>query len=134
MKSHDSKIQVRYAETDAQGVVHHASYVVWFEVGRTDWLEARGYSYAEFEQSGYYLVVAEIGLRYLGPVRYGDPITLRTTATEVKSRAVRFDYEVLRTGSGHSLVTGFSRHVLTDHAGAVRKFPGYMWAVINPKG
>lgn len=131
MNFHESRIRVRYAETDAMGIVHHSSYIIWFEVGRTEWLEAQGYSYAEFEQTGYHLVVTEIGARYKQPVRYGQEIVLRTRPSEVKSRAVRFDYEVLDAASRTPLVTGFSRHILTDHAGNVRKFPDAMWELIK---
>lgn len=131
MNSHDSRISVRYAETDAMGIVHHASYIVWFELARTEWLAARGYSYAEFEQSGYYLVVAEVGSRYLQPARYGHDVIVRATANDVKSRSVRFDYEVRHAESDAMLVTGFTRHILTDHGGVVRKFPAHMLEVIR---
>jgi acyl-CoA thioester hydrolase len=131
MNTHESRIRVRYAETDAMGVVHHSSYIIWFELGRTEWLEARGYSYADFEKSGYYLVVAEVGARYMRPARYGDEVLLQTTASDVRSRTVRFDYEVRNSQGGELLVSGFTRHVLTDHSGAVRKFPDYMWQLIS---
>jgi acyl-CoA thioester hydrolase len=126
MDFHDSQIRVRYAETDAMGIVHHSSYIVWFEVGRTEWLEARGYSYAEFEKTGFFLVVSEIGVRYLQAARYGDTVLLRTRASEVKSRAIRFEYEVLRADTETVLVKGFSRHILTDHEGNVRTWPESM--------
>lgn len=131
MNSHDSRIAVRYAETDAMGVVHHASYIVWFEVGRTEWLAARGYSYAAFEKSGFFLVVAEIGSRYLQPVRYGDPIILRTTPSEVQSRAIRFEYEIRHEETDTLLATGFTRHILTDHQGTIRRFPAHMMELIQ---
>ncbi|MGH2544492.1 MAG: acyl-CoA thioesterase, partial [Ardenticatenaceae bacterium] len=131
MHTHESHIAVRYAETDAMGVVHHGSYVVWFEVGRTEWLQSLGYHYSDFEQSGFYLVVAEIGLRYLRPARYGDTVIVRTSATEIKSRAIRFQYDIYRAADQDLLVTGFTRHILTDHEGNIRKFPDYMWRLIN---
>lgn len=131
MHDHVSRIAIRYAETDAMGVVHHASYLVWFEVGRTEWLQARGYSYAEFEQTGFYLVVAEVGLRYLRPARYGHDVLLHTFAREVQSRAVRFEYEVRHATTDELLVTGFSRHILTGHDGAIRRFPPEMLNLIS---
>ncbi|MBA3533665.1 MAG: acyl-CoA thioesterase [Ardenticatenales bacterium] len=131
MYSHESLIRVRYAETDAMGVVHHSSYIVWFELARTDWLEARGYSYAEFEATGYYLVVTEIGARYLRPARYGHDVIVRATLTEPRSRGLRYDYEVRHGGTQEVLITGFSRHILTDHQGNIRKFPAYMWETLQ---
>ncbi len=130
MHVHESHIAVRYAETDAMGVVHHASYIVWYEVGRTEWLQALNYSYAEFERSGFYLVVAEIGARYVRPIRYGDPVLLRTRVGELKSRSIRFDYEVEHPESGEMYANGFSRHILTDHQGAIRKWPEAMWQIL----
>lgn len=123
---HETRLSVRYAETDAMGIVHHSNYLVWFEVGRTEWMAARGYTYAEFEQTGYYLVVSEIGVRYVRPARYGHDVILRTSVSEVKSRAIRFEYEVLHADSQERLVTGFTRHITTNHQGHVRKFPAYM--------
>lgn len=131
MHTFDAPIAIRYAETDAMGMVHHASYVIWFEVGRTEWLASLGYHYADFERRGFYLVVAEIGARYLRPARYGDPIFIRTWVSEVKSRAARFDYEVRHTESGETLVSGFSRHILTDHQGVVRKWPPDVLALMS---
>ena len=131
MEPHETRIKVRYAETDAMGIVHHCNYIIWFEVGRTEWMAARGYSYAEFEQTGYYLVVSEVGARYTQPTRYGDDVILRTYVSEVKSRAVRFEYEVLHADSRERLVTGFTRHILTDHEGHVRKFPAHMIRVLK---
>lgn len=131
MTPHDCRISVRYAETDAMGIVHHANYFIWFEVGRTEWLAARGYSYAQLEQSGYYLVVAEISARYGQPARYGHDIILRTHASSIKSRAIGFDYEVLHAETGSPLVTGHSRHILTDHEGRVRTFPPHVLELIK---
>jgi acyl-CoA thioester hydrolase len=131
MYTHDSRVTVRYAETDAMGVVHHRNYIVWFELGRTEWLEALGYSYAEFERSGFFLVVSEVGLRYLRPARYGDTVIVRTQPDEIKSRAIRFRYEVLHSASGATLVTGFTRHILTDHEGNIRTWPEHMLTLIR---
>ena len=131
MHPHESLIRVRYAETDAMGVVHHSSYIVWFELARTEWLEARGFSYAEFEATGYYLVVTEIGARYLRPARYGHDVIVRAELAEAKSRGLRFDYEVRHGATQEKLMSGFSRHILTDHQGAIRKFPEYLWDAIR---
>ncbi len=130
-KIHETHIRVRYAETDAMGIVHHSNYIIWFEVGRTELMATRGYTYAEFEKKGYYLVVSEVGARYARPARYGEDIILRTYVSEVKTRAVRFEYEILEAESRQSLVTGFTRHILTDHQGRVRKFPPDMMTLLK---
>jgi len=131
MLFHDSLVRIRYAETDAMGVVHHRNYIVWFEVARTEWLEVQGYSYAEFEKSGFYLVVTEVGARYLRPARYGHDVITRAILAEARSRAVRFDYEVRHAATGDLLVTGFSQHILTDHSGNIRKFPAHLWDALQ---
>jgi acyl-CoA thioester hydrolase len=124
-------LAVRYAETDAMGVVHHASYIVWFEVARTEWLAAQGYRYADLEKQGFFLVVAEVNARYLKPVRYGDPVVVRSHPTEVKSRAIRFAYEVICSDTGEVHVTGSTRHICTDRQGRVAKIPDYLMALIT---
>ena len=123
MYRHESSIAVRYAETDAMGVVHHASYIVWFEVGRTEWLEALGYTYAAFERSGFFLGVAKVGAQYRRPVRYGDPVRISTWPSEIKSRAIRFEYEVRHAETDELMVSGFTHHILTDHDGRIRTWP-----------
>lgn len=130
MQQHVSRIVVRYAETDAMAVVHHASYLVWFEVGRTEWLAALGYSYAAFEQRGYFLVVSEVGVRYGQPARYGDVIHLVTRLSERRSRALRFDYEVRHADDDRLLARGHTRHILTDHEGQIRSFPADMMELL----
>ncbi|MCB0078122.1 MAG: acyl-CoA thioesterase [Anaerolineales bacterium] len=131
MYRHESTVAVRYAETDAMGVVHHASYIVWFEVGRTEWLEALGTTYADFERSGFFLVVAEVGAHYRRPVRYGDPIRLLTWPSAIKSRAIRFHYEVRHATTDELMVSGFTQHILTDHDGRIRTWPEEMSGIIE---
>ncbi len=129
MYIHDSHIAVRYAETDAMGVVHHASYVVWFEVARTEWLAAQGYRYADLEKDGFFLVVAEVNVRYLRPVKYGDDIIVRSHPTEVKSRAIEFSYEVVNAATNEVYVTATTRHICTDRTGKVTRIPAHITAL-----
>ncbi|MBI3943137.1 MAG: acyl-CoA thioesterase [Chloroflexi bacterium] len=118
-----STLRVRYAETDAMGIVHHTAYIIWFEVGRSDWMRQRGSSYADFEASGYLLPVSEVGARYLVPARYDELVIVRTWVAELKSRKLRFNYEIVRERDGTLLVTGFSTHIVTDRSGRVTTFP-----------
>jgi acyl-CoA thioester hydrolase len=119
----ETAFHVRYAETDKMGVVHHASYIVWFEEGRSSWMRAMGGDYAEFEASGLYLTVSEVHARYLAPALYGRQVTVRTWVGELRSRTLKFCYEVVDTESGQSLVSGYTRHVCIDHEGNVGRIP-----------
>ncbi|WP_019585936.1 acyl-CoA thioesterase [Deinococcus apachensis] len=107
-----SEIRVRYAETDAMGVAHHATYPVWFEVGRTDLMHQLGLPYAEVESRGYYLMLSGLNVEYRRAARYDDHLTLITRAASVRSRTLTFTYEV-RKGD-ELLATGETRHIATD--------------------
>jgi acyl-CoA thioester hydrolase len=123
MKTGTSTFRVRYAETDQMGVVHHAAYVVWFELGRTDYMRELGVSYADLERSGLFLAVAELQIRYGAPARYDDEIRVHTRVERIQSRAVTFGYEVQRAGTGERLATGSTRLIATDAQGATRTLP-----------
>ena len=119
----ETQFRVRYAETDAMGVVHHASYIVYFEEGRSSYARARGASYAEFEQTGHFLVVAEVQARYLKAARYDQRLSLRTWIAERKSRGVVFAYEIADEASGDILVTGQTRHICITRDGRPALLP-----------
>jgi acyl-CoA thioester hydrolase len=105
---------VRYQETDQMGIVHHANYIVWFEIGRTDLCRATGFTDREIENRGLILVVTEVSCRYRVPYHYDDEVLIRTQVTEAVSRAMTFGYE-LRDATGERLhATGFSKHVWVD--------------------
>ena len=110
----DSRTRVRYQETDQMGIAHHANYIVWFEIGRTDLCRATGFTYKEIESRGLIMVVTEVNCRYRAPYHYDDEVLIRTFVSEAASRAMTFGYE-LRDGSGERLhATGFSKHVWVD--------------------
>lgn len=113
---------VRYAETDAMGIVHHASYIVYFEEGRSHYARQRGSDYADFERSGHYLAVAEVNARYIKPARYGDRLTIRCWIEDMKSRGLTFSYEIVNT-TGELCVTGSSKHICITHNGEVARLP-----------
>ena len=91
-----SQIRVRYAETDQMGVAYHANYLVWCEVGRTEFIRQLGVSYAEMEAAGVKLAVADAHLRYRAAARYDDEITITTRLTSARSRMVAFAYRLTR--------------------------------------
>ncbi|MGH7710991.1 MAG: acyl-CoA thioesterase [Gemmatimonadaceae bacterium] len=110
----DIELRVRYGETDQMGVVYHAEYLVWCEMGRTEYIRQLGTSYAALEQSGTRLAVAEASLRYHAPARYDEIIRVETTLTEVRSRALTFDYLICHAGSGARLVSARTLLVALD--------------------
>jgi acyl-CoA thioester hydrolase len=117
---------VRYAETDQMGVVHHANYLLYCEVGRTDFLRSLGTSYAELEKEGVRLPVAEITLRYHASAKYDDRIRVETSLSEVKSRTVTFDYLIINASSETRLVTASTTLVSLDDRGQVTALPSQL--------
>jgi acyl-CoA thioester hydrolase len=101
-------IDVRYSETDQQAVVYHSNFLVYFEVGRTDWVRAAGYPYSRLEEEGFALVVAEAHLRYLAPAHYDDRLVVETRLAELRTRSCTFFYRVLREGQERPLVEGWT--------------------------
>jgi acyl-CoA thioester hydrolase len=94
-----SEVRVRYAETDQMGVAYHANYLVWCEVGRTDFIRALGVTYAEMERRGVRLAVADAGVRYHASARYDDLVRVETMLSAVASRMVTFQYELRRVAA-----------------------------------
>ena len=117
------EIRVRYAETDQMRVAHHASYLVWFEAGRTEFIRACGRSYAQLEEDGWLLVVIEAHCRYRRPARYDDVLTLRTRLRELGPARVSFGYELVRAADGIVLADGWTVHAAVDRGGRVRRVP-----------
>ena len=107
-------IEVRYAETDQMGVVHHANYIVWFELARTRLCALSGFHYAEIEKMGYLLMVTGVEARYRKPARYGETVHVVCWGEHLGSRGMRFAYEVRKDGD--LLATGASDHIWVETA------------------
>ena len=121
---HETDIRVRYSETDAMGIVHNANYFIWFEVGRSEMCRDRGFSYKDMEeQENAYMVVAESYCRYKSPAFYEDVLTIRTQIGEMRSRSLRFIYEIYRAADDTLIAEGETLHVITDSKRNVRSFP-----------
>jgi acyl-CoA thioester hydrolase len=118
-----AEFYVRYAETDAQGIVHHASYVVWLEESRSHYSRTVGRDYAEFERSGYLMSVVEVNMRYRAPSRYGDRVLVSCWIEEVKSRSVAFGYEVTIPQSGVLCAKARTSHICLTREGIVTSWP-----------
>lgn len=118
-----STVRVRYAETDKMGVVYYANYLVWFEVGRTDWLRETGWSYREMEVDGLALPVIEAHCEYRQGAKYDDEIDVRTRASKASGVRIRFDYEVVRRADGAVVATGHTVHATIDRQGRPVRLP-----------
>ena len=121
---HEIEIRVRYQETDAQGRVHHANYLTWFELGRVELLRAAGHSYRELEEAGVYLVVAEASLSYYQPAMFDDVLRLRTTTVRAKGARIEHRYEVRREDA--LLAEGATTVACIDKSGRVSRLPDWL--------
>ena len=121
---HETQIRVRYAETDKMGIVHHSNYAIWFEVGRSEFCRARGFSYRELEEKEQaMLIVAEFCCRYKSSAYYEDELTVRTKISELRSRTLRFVYEIYRAADQTILAEGETLHIFTGTDKKVRSLP-----------
>jgi acyl-CoA thioester hydrolase len=118
-----SRVRVRYAETDQMGVVYHANYFVWFEVGRTDLLRSAGWTYREMEADGVALPVLEAQCEYKQPARYDDDLEIRTKGTLLSPIRVEFTYDLVRHADHITLATGRTVHAALDRAGKPCRLP-----------
>jgi acyl-CoA thioester hydrolase len=121
-----SQVTVRYAETDMMGVVYHANFLPWFEIGRTTLLKEIGVSYRQLEAEGFRLPVLEMAARYLRPARYDDVLTIVTTLRERPLLRIRLEYEVLR--DAELLATGSTVHAFVDPEGRPLRPPAWVAA------
>jgi acyl-CoA thioester hydrolase len=117
------EFRVRYAETDQMGVVYHTNYLVWCEMGRTDFIRKRGMSYADIERSGTLLAVAELTARFLGAARYEQMIRVQTTLTSIQSRSIVFDYVISTAETSARLVTAKTTLISVDASGRPKAMP-----------
>ncbi|HUP44901.1 MAG TPA: thioesterase family protein [Thermoanaerobaculia bacterium] len=114
MRQVESRLRVRYKETDQMGIAHHSNYIVWFEIGRTDLCRATGFSYTAIEARGFILVVTEVTCRFRVPYHYDDEVVIRTSVADAASRLMRFSYELV-DATGETLhATGSSSHLWLD--------------------
>ncbi len=118
-----STVRVRYAETDQMGVVYHANYLVWFEIGRTDWLREGGWSYRAMEDEGLALPVIEAHCEYRHSAKYDDEIDVRTRAKKVSAVRMQFDYEAVRRADGAAIAMGHTVHATIDRQGRPVRWP-----------
>jgi acyl-CoA thioester hydrolase len=119
-------LRVRYAETDQMGVVYHAEYLVWCEIGRTELIREIGLPYAELERQGVKLVVTDAQLRYHAGARYDDPIRVTTRVTQVRSRAVTFAYVITHASTGVRFVSATTTLIAIDDGARPVPLPAHL--------
>ena len=108
----ETRLRVRYAETDQMGVVYHSNFIIWMEVGRVEMMRALGYSYRDMEQDGFHLPVAEVKCRYKAPAKYDDLIVIRTRMLNLRGFLIHFGYEILRDEDNKLIAEGESIHLV----------------------
>ncbi len=121
---------VRYAETDAQGVVHHANYLTWFEEGRSDFLRQQGCFYSDMERDGFFVIVAKATVDYKAPSFYEDRITVATTMEKGKGRMLEFSYRATNQ-DGVVVAEGSTRHLVLDAKRRLVSMPEKYQQLIN---
>lgn len=124
LTTHEIEIRVRYQETDAQGRVHHANYLTWFELGRVELMRAAGQSYRDLEAAGVFLVIAKAELKYHRGAVFDDLLKLRTATVRAQGARIDHHYEIFR---GEELIAeGTTTIACVDHAGRVARLPHWL--------
>jgi acyl-CoA thioester hydrolase len=120
----ETRLRVRYAETDQMGVVYHSNHFIWFEVGRVELLRQMGFSYRDMEsQDNCFIAVAEARCRYRAPVRYDEEVVVRTKLLNVRESVIHFGYELRRAEGGALLAEGETTHIVTDKEMKIAALP-----------
>ncbi|WP_146648685.1 acyl-CoA thioesterase [Labilithrix luteola] len=117
-------MRVRFCETDLMGIVHHGSYLVYFEAGRVEWLRRRGVTYADWAARGWHLPVVEAHASYKLPARFDDMLEVETTLTELRAVSMKFSYRIRRDGV--LLNEGYTRLGCIDHQHKLLRIPDAM--------
>jgi acyl-CoA thioester hydrolase len=107
----ETRVRVRYAETDQMGVVYHSNYLIWFEVGRVEFIRQMGLDYRQMEAEGCNIAVVDVHARYREPARYDDELVIETRLLAARGIVVKFGYRILRVGDGALLCEGETMHV-----------------------
>jgi acyl-CoA thioester hydrolase len=119
-----TRLRVRYAETDQMGVVYHTNFAIWFEVGRVEFLRELGFTYRDMEaKDDCYIAVVELRCRYKAPARYDDSVVVRTRLKHLRGSLIGFAYEIVREGDGTLLAEGETMHIVTDAQMQKRELP-----------
>lgn len=128
----ETRIRVRYAETDQMGVVYHANHFIWFEVGRVELLRQLGFSYKNMElKDDCFIAVVDARCRYKAPVHYDDEVVIRTFLQSVRDKVIHFGYELLSAASGILLAEGETTHIVANAQMKPRRLPEKYMTVLR---
>ncbi len=131
-RSSETRLRVRYAETDQMGVVYYSNHLVWMEIGRTDFCLMSGFRYRDMEiEDGVMIAVAEARCRYRKPARYDDEILIRTTLTALKRRTLTFSYRIHNAETGDILAEGTTLHVAIGRDGRPSAIPSKQFELLS---
>jgi acyl-CoA thioester hydrolase len=120
----ETRLRVRYAETDQMGVVYHSNHLIWFEIGRVELMRQLGFSYRDMERDDKcFIAVAEARCRYRAPIYYDDEVVVRTKLKSVRESVVHFSYELVRGENGALLAEGETTHIVTDSKFKIAALP-----------
>jgi acyl-CoA thioester hydrolase len=120
----ETRLRVRYAETDQMGIVYHSNHFIWFEVGRVELLRQLGFTYKEMErEDGCHIAVVDARCRYKAPARYDEEIIVRTHLKNIRESMIHFGYELLRAADGMLLAEGETTHIVIDHEMKITPMP-----------
>jgi acyl-CoA thioester hydrolase len=119
----ETRVRVRYAETDQMGVVYHSNYLIWFEVGRVEFIRQLGLNYKQMEEEGCGIAVVDVHVRYKAPARYDDELVIETRLLAARGAVVKFGYRILRIGDGLLLCEGETMHVVVGMDMKKRSLP-----------
>lgn len=122
-----ANVDVRFAETDAMGVVHHAAYVVWLEMGRIAWLDAVDVPYVEVAASGHHFAVTGVQIQYRTSCAFGDKVEIVTYVSSLRSRQIEFAYSLSHATNGTLIATAASEHICVNRTGKMSRLPVRFW-------
>jgi acyl-CoA thioester hydrolase len=125
-------VRVRYADTDRMGIVYHGTYPIYFEIGRSEFMRKKGFTYREFEDMGYHLVVVGMEVKYYNSATYDDLLTVKTKISELKSRGLTFHYEIYK--HGNLVVEGNTKHVCINSSKKTVVIPSQLLKILKDAG
>lgn len=125
-RAHSIEFRVRYAETDQMQVVYHSNYLIWCEMGRTEFIRALGTPYAELERQNVSLAVVEANVRFHAGARYDNLIRVTTTVSDVRSRTITFDYVITNGETGEKFATASTKLATLTRDNRLTTMPDYL--------
>jgi acyl-CoA thioester hydrolase len=125
----DFPVRVRYADTDTAGIVYYGTYPVYFEVGRAEYMRTKGFTYREFQDMGYHLVVVSMEAKYHSSAVYDDLLVVRTSIAELKSRSLTFHYKIYQDKT--LVVEGKTKHICLNSSKKPALIPSRLFEVLK---